>query len=131
MSKQFSSAGEAAFIHSCHHRPDDGKWDNAQKDMWEAAASGAIAHAKQLAVAAQVAYFSAGAAVPYHINESGQIFTAQITDPYTGGITLSMHEIPYREIATGNVEKATDWFEELVRTQDGRPSSLMFESTRI
>lgn len=131
MNKQFDSAGEAAFFHSSDSRPDDGGWEYAQKDMWEAAASGAIAHAKQLEVAAQVAYFSAGAAVPYHINESGQIFTAQITDPYTGAITLSMHEIPYREIVTGSVESATAWFEELVGTQDGRPSSRMFESTRI
>ncbi|KPY55692.1 hypothetical protein [Pseudomonas amygdali] len=131
MKKQFDSAGEAAFFHSSGYRPDDGGWEYAQKDMWEAAASGAISHAQQFAAAAQVAYFTAGAAVPYHVNDSGQIFTAQITDPYTGAVTLSMHEIPYREIATGSVENATDWFKELVRTQDGRPSSLMFESTRI
>lgn len=131
MNKQFDSAGEAAFFHSSEYRADNVEWEYAQKDMWEAAASGAISHAQQFAATAQLAYFTAGAAVPYHLNDSGQIFTAQVTDPYTGAITLAMHDIPFREIATGSMENAKDWFAELVRTQRGQPSRLMHESTCI
>jgi len=126
---EFSTAGEAAFFHSAEYRADNVQWQHAEQAMWEAAACGAIYHGRQVAATAQLAYFTNGAAVPYHVNDSGQIFTAQVTDPYTGVITLSMHDIPYREIPTGSMEKARDWFIEVVRTPPGRPSSLLLEST--
>jgi len=114
----FESPGEAAYQAAAEFSGAATDWANADQEIWEHAAYGAIAYGHQFAAENQIALFKAGARVPYYIDTNdgtNRVMSAQQGET-VGEVLISVNGDYLRTILTNN---ALQWFTDFVTTPPG------------
>ncbi|WP_153785297.1 hypothetical protein [Pseudomonas sp. EMN2] len=119
---EFSSPGEAAFAGAKEEDGTLGAWSDANQDMWEAAALGAVLFTNQYKINQQLEYFKAGTPVPYSIEEEDgvmKVLTARLLDLKHGRIEIAVNGEYVRNISGENLEAELKWFGRLITLPPG------------
>lgn len=118
---EFSSIGEAAYAYADEFDECKPEWSDANQDLWDTAACGAILFAQQHAAEAQIAFFKLGACVPYALSgdDQDQVMSARLVDPTHGGIDISVNGKYLRTIDIYGGDSTVQWFSNLVTSPPG------------